>query len=124
MKAWQKILLLIFSILVVVIFIHWWMSYKPMEIIIKNERNESVNVSIFLLTLDDVEMFNESVMLKANESIMLQNVTTWASAYYIKVVANNSINDTIKKKIKYGKYYETIEVIISNEGIEVRNERK
>jgi len=124
MRLWQKILLLIFSILVVVIFIHWWMSYEAMEIIIKNERNESVNVSIFLLTLDDVEMFNESVMLKANESASLKNVTTWASAYYIKVVANDSINQTIKKKIKYGKYYETIEVIISNEGIEVRNERK
>ena len=122
MKTWQKILLLVLSILIIVIFIHWWMSYEAMEIIVKNERNESVNASIVLLTIDGVEMFNKSISVKANESVTLQNVTTWASAYYIKVIINDG-NESIKKKIKYGKYYETIEVIIGNEGIEVRNER-
>jgi hypothetical protein len=68
-------------------------------------------------------MFNKSILIEANESITLQNVTTWASAYYIKVTINDS-NESIKKKIKYGKYYEVIEVIIGKDGIEVRNERK
>ncbi len=123
MKTWQKMLLLVAAVLVIVLFIKWWMSYEAMEIIVKNERNESVNVSIVLLTIDDVEMFNKSIVVKANDSISLKNVTTWASVYYIKVIINDG-NESIKKKIKYGKYYETIEVIIGNDGIEVKNERE
>jgi hypothetical protein len=123
MKIWQKIIIIVAAVILIALFIHWWMSYQPMKIIVKNERNESVNVSIILLTVDDVEMFNKSILIEANESITLQNVTTWASAYYIKVTINDS-NESIKKKIKYGKYYEVIEVIISKDGIEVRNERK
>jgi len=95
-----------------------------MEIVIKNERNETVNVSIFLLTVDGVEKYNGSFIIKANESISLKNVTNMASSYYLKVIVNDSINETVKKKIKYGKYYERIEVIIGEEKIEIENERE
>ncbi|MCD6331270.1 MAG: hypothetical protein J7L80_03615 [Thermoplasmata archaeon] len=124
MKVWQKILLLIATVIGISYFLLWWMSYEPMEIVIKNERDEVVNVSIFLLTVDGVEKYNGSFALKANESISLKNVTNMASSYYLKVIVNDSINETVKKKIKYGKYYEKIEVIIGKEKIEIRNERK
>ncbi len=122
MKAWQKVIIIVAAVILIALFIHWWMSYQPMKIIVKNERNESVNVSVVLLTMDDVELFNKSILIGANGSITLQNVTTWASAYYIKVTINDS-NESIKKKIKYGKYYEVIEIVISKERIEVRNKR-
>jgi len=124
MKVWQKILLLIATVIGISYFLLWWMSYEPMEIVIKNERDEAVNVSIFLLTVDGVEKYNGSFALKANESISLKNVTNMASSYYLKVIVNDSINETVKKKIKYGKYYEKIEVIIGKEKIEIRNESK
>ena len=124
MKLWQKILLLIATVIGISYFLLWWMSYEPMEIVIKNERNETVNVSIFLLTVDGVEKYNGSFALKANESISLKNVTNMASSYYLKVIVNDSINETVKKKIKYGKYYERIEVIIGEEKIEIENERE
>ncbi len=124
MKLWQKILLLIATVIGISYFLLWWMSYEPMEIVIKNERNETVNVSIFLLTVDGVEKYNGSFIIKANESISLKNVTNMASSYYLKVIVNDSINETVKKKIKYGKYYERIEVIIGEEKIEIENERE
>lgn len=124
MKLWQKILLLIATVIGISYFLLWWMSYEPMEIVIKNERNETVNVSIFLLTVDGVEKYNGSFIIKANESISLKNVTNMASSYYLKVIVNDSINETVKKKIKYGKYYERIEVIIGKEKIEIENERE
>ena len=124
MKLWQKILLLIATVIGISYFLLWWMSYEPMEIVIKNERNETVNVSIFLQTVDGVEKYNGSFIIKANESISLKNVTNMASSYYLKVIVNDSINETVKKKIKYGKYYERIEVIIGEEKIEIENERE
>jgi len=124
MKLWQKILLLIATVIGISYFLLWWMSYEPMEIVIKNERNETVNVSIFLLTVDGVEKYNGSFIIKANESISLKNVTNMASSYYLKVIVNDSINEIVKKKIKYGKYYERIEVIIGEEKIEIENERE
>ena len=124
MKLWQKALLLIASIIAIALFLSWWMSYESMEILIKNERNETINVSIFLLTIDKYEVYNKSYSLEGNKSILLQNVTNMAGSYYIKVIVNNSNNMSIQKKIKYGKYYEKIEVIIKKEKIEVRNERE
>lgn len=122
MKVWQKAIVLVAAVVIIAVFIMWWMSYEPMKIVIKNERNESINVSIALLTLDDVKIFNDSFSLNENESIAIENITTFASAYYLVVIVNDT-NITQKEKIKYGKYYEVIEIVIGEEGIEVRNNR-
>lgn len=120
MKIWQKTIVLVASVIVIALFIMWWMSYEPLKVIIKNERNESINVSLRILTVDDVEIFSHNFSLNGSSNITLSNITTFAGTYYIE------INDTIseKKKIKYGKYYDIIEVIIRNDGIEIRNERR
>ena len=120
MKIWQKILLLIATIILIAFFIHWWMSYEPMKIIIKNERNETINVSIILFKID-ANIYNKTFSLKANESIVLENITNMAGSYYIKVGIDNM---SIQRKIKYGKYYEIIEVIIGKDKIEIKNERE
>jgi len=122
MKVWQKAIVLVAAVVIIAVFIMWWMSYEPMKIVIKNERNESINVSIALLTLDDVKIFNDSFSLNENESIAIENITTFASAYYLVVTVNDT-NITQKEKIKYGKYYEVIEIVIGEEGVEVRNNR-
>ncbi len=122
MKVWQKAIVLVAAVVIIAIFIMWWMSYEPMKIVIKNERNESINVSIALLTLDDVKIFNDNFSLNENESIAIENITTFASAYYLVVTVNDT-NITQKEKIKYGKYYEVIEIVIGEEGVEVRNNR-
>lgn len=123
MKIWQKVMLLSLAIVAIALLIHWWMSYDEMEVIIKNEENESVNVHIIITKMDDTEIFNKSFLLGVNESIKLSNITTWAGNYYVEVRVNNYTNQTIKEKIKYGKYYETIEIIIGDKGIQIKNER-
>ncbi len=118
-KILLKLLLLAFSIFIIAIFLYWWMSYEPMKIIIKNGRNETINVSIFLLTLNKEEIYNGSFTLEGNDSITLKNVTYWAGVYYLKV----KIGEIEKKKrIKYGKYYEIIEITINKE-IEIKNSK-
>lgn len=119
MKIWQKILLLVATIILIALFIRWWMSYEPMEIIIKNERNETINVSIILFKMDS-SIYNKTFSLEANESIVLENITNMAGSYYIKVGIDNM---SMQRKIKYGKYYEIIEVIIGEDKIEIKNER-
>ena len=123
MKTWQKIILLALTIAFIGLLIHWWMSYDDMEIVVKNERNESINVTISLTSMDDREIFNTSFTMEANASMVLQNVTIWAGNYYLKVVANGSQNYSINQKIKYGKYFEKIEIVIGEEGIEISNRR-
>jgi len=123
MKTWQKIILLALTIAFIGLLIHWWMSYDDMEIVVKNERNESINVTISLTSMDDRGIFNTSFTMEANASMVLQNVTIWAGNYYLKVVVNGSQNYSIKQKIKYGKYFEKIEIVIGDEGIEISNRR-
>jgi len=123
MKTWQKIILLALTIAFIGLLIHWWMSYDDMEIVVKNERNESINVTISLTSMDDREIFNTSFTMEANASMVLQNVTIWAGNYYLKVVVNGSQNYSINQKIKYGKYFEKIEIVIGEEGIEISNRR-
>lgn len=120
MKIWQKLILLLMSIIAISFFIKWWMSYEPMEIIVKNERNESINVSIILVAFNKIEYLNESFYLNENESKSFKNVTNLAGSYIINIKADNM---SIEKKIKFGKYYEKIEIIIKNEII-VKNERE
>ena len=122
MKVWQKVVLLSLTILAIALLIHWWMSYDEMKIIIKNERNESININIAVTKMDDTEIFNKSFLLEANESVECGNITTWAGNYYVEVMMKNDTNQSVKEKIKYGKYYETIEVIIG-EKIQIKNER-
>ena len=123
MKTWQKIILLTLTIAFIGLLIHWWMSYDDMEIVVKNERNESINVTISLTSMDDRAIYNTSFTMEANASMVLQNVTIWAGNYYLKVVANGSQNYSINQKIKYGKYFEKIEIVIGEEGIEISNRR-
>jgi len=123
MKIWQKIALLVFSVILISLLLHWWMSYENMSIIIRNERNESVNVNLTITTMEDKEVFNASFSLESNESILLSNITTWAGNYYVDVVVNGSKNFSIKEKIKYGKYFERIEIIIDEKGVRILNER-
>ncbi|MCD6481052.1 MAG: hypothetical protein J7L31_02105 [Thermoplasmata archaeon] len=123
MKTWQKIILLALTIAFIGLLIHWWMSYDDMEIVVKNERNESINVTISLTSMDDRAIYNTSFTMEANASMILQNVTIWAGNYYLKVVVNGSQNYSINQKIKYGKYFEKIEIVIGGEGIEISNRR-
>ncbi len=119
MKKWHKLIILILCIILIALFIKWWMTYRPMEIVIINERNETVNISIVLLTMDKKEIYNKSFEIGKNESIVLNNITVWAGIYYLNVKINGEEKE---KRIKYGKYYERIEVIIGKE-IEIRNKR-
>ncbi|KAA0005672.1 MAG: T9SS type A sorting domain-containing protein [Thermoplasmata archaeon] len=119
MKLWQKIILLFFSIVLITFFIKWWMSYEPMEIYVINEGNESINVSIVLMAMDGREFFNSSFTLASNESRTFSNITNLAGNYFIKVKAGNLSEE---RKIKFGKYFERIEIVIGNEII-IRNER-
>ena len=112
MKIWQKILLSILSIFLICIFLLWWMSYEPLKIRIKNERNEEINATIKILTLNNMEIFNKSISLQENESILIENITNMASNYYIEIIAGN---ESKKKKITYGKYHEEIEILIGEE---------
>jgi len=123
MKTWQKIILLALTIAFIGLLIHWWMSYDDMEIVVKNERNESINVTISLTSMDDRAIYNTSFTMEANASMILQNVTIWAGNYYLKVVVNGSQNYSINQKIKYGKYFEKIEIVIGDERIEISNRR-
>jgi hypothetical protein len=123
MKTWQKIILLALTIAFIGLLIHWWMSYDDMEIVVKNERNESINVTLSLTSMDDRAIYNTSFTMEANASMILQNVTIWAGNYYLKVVVNGSQNYSINQKIKYGKYFEKIEIVIGDEGIEISNRR-
>lgn len=119
MKLWQKIILLFFSIVLITFFIKWWMSYESMEIYVMNEGNESINVSIVLMAMDGREFFNSSFTLASNESRTFSNITNLAGNYFIKVKAGNLSEE---RKIKFGKYFERIEIEIGNEII-IRNER-
>lgn len=120
MKIWQKIILLIVAIFVIVIFIHWWMSYEPMSVEIINNSNESVNASIKIFSGDGREFLNKSFLLAANESIVFKNITNIAGEYFINANINN---ESMEKKIKFGKYYEKISIIFNGKEIEVKNER-
>jgi len=121
MKIWQKIILLIGAILVIIIFIHWWMSYEPMAIEVINNSNESVNASIKIFSADGREFLNKSFLLKANESIAFKNITNIAGEYFVNANINN---ESVEKKIKFGKYYEKIGIVFNGKEIEVKNERE
>ncbi|RKX94603.1 MAG: hypothetical protein DRP55_10825 [Spirochaetes bacterium] len=123
MKTWQKIILLALTIAFIGLLIHWWMSYDEMEIFVKNERNESISIHMDITKMDGSEIYNISFILNANESIELRNITTWAGNYYIHVVINGSQNYSVKEKIKYGKYFERIDVIVGSEGVEILNRK-
>jgi len=90
-----------------------------MEIYVMNEGNESINVSIVLTAMDGREFFNSSFTLASNESRTFSNITNLAGNYFIKVKAGNLSEE---RKIKFGKYFERIEIVIGNEII-IRNER-
>ena len=120
MKLWQKFLLLFFSVLLIVFFIKWWMSYEPMEICVENERNQSVNVSIIVTGIDGREFFNKSVFLSPNESMNFSNITNLAGSYFVRVRVDNESREA---KIKFGKYFEKIEIIVGDEII-IRNLRE
>lgn len=102
-------------------FLKWWMSYEPMEIILKNEREEDINVTITLTSIARNEIFNESILMKANSIQSIKNITNLAGNYYLNITIPSK-NMSAERKIKYGKYYEKIEIIIENE-IEIKNER-
>lgn len=121
MKILQKIFLLFFAILIIAIFLRWWMSYEPMEIILKNEGGENVSINITLTNTFGDEILNKSVLLRANSTDSIKNITNLAGSYYVNVVIPSK-NISAERKIKYGKYYEKIEIIIKNE-IEIKNER-
>ncbi len=109
MKIWQKILLIFFSIFLICLFLMFWMNYEPLKIKIKNERNETIVIEIYLLTLDNQLVFNKSISLDKNESILVENVTNMARNYYIEIKVGN---ESKKEKITYGKYHEEIEILI------------
>lgn len=121
MKILQKIFLLFFAILIIAIFLRWWMSYEPMEIILKNEGGENITISITLTNTVGNEILNESFLLRENSTESMKNITNLAGSYYVKVFIPSK-NISAERKIKYGKYYEKIEIIIKNE-IEIKNER-
>ncbi|MCD6573025.1 MAG: T9SS type A sorting domain-containing protein [Thermoplasmata archaeon] len=120
MRLWQKIILLFFSIVLIALFIKWWMSYEAMELYVKNNTNESVNVSIAIIGMDGREYFNSSFFLDSNESISFPNITNLAGNYMVKVKANNMSNE---RKIKFGKYFERIEIVIESDDIIIKNEK-
>lgn len=121
MRFLQKTLLLFFAIFIIAMFLKWWMSYEPMEIILKNEREEDINVTITLTSIARNEIFNESILMKANSIQSIKNITNLAGNYYLNITIPSK-NMSAERKIKYGKYYEKIEIIIENE-IEIKNER-
>ena len=122
MKWWHKIIIGSIAIFIIAIFIKWWMTYEPMEVNVKNELNESVNVTLKVIGgFKNAEYFNQSFFIHSNESISFKNITNLAGEYYIVVkIGNNSV----KKKIKFGKYFEKIEVIIKRNGILILNPRQ
>ncbi len=120
MKLWQKIILLFFSIVLITLFIKWWMSYEAMELYVKNNTNESVNVSIVIIGMDGNEYFNSSFSLNSNESTSFSNITNLAGNYMVRVKADNMSKE---RKIKFGKYFERIEVIIESGKIIIKNEK-
>ena len=121
MRTWQKILLMLATIVMISLFIKWWMSYEPMQIVVVNRVNESINVSMIVEGIDKKEYFNRSFVIESNESRVFENITNLAGEYFLKVKADNM---SIYKKIKFGKYFEKIEVIITRDGIVIENRRK
>lgn len=122
MKILEKILLLIFAIFIIAIFLKWWMSYEPMEIILKNEGEENISLILILTNIAGKEIFNESFLLNLNSAQSIKNITNLAGNYYLNV-SIPSKNISVERKIKYGKYYEIIEIIIGKNEIEIKNER-
>lgn len=124
MELWQKILIIVAAVFLIVIFINWWMSYDQLTIIVSSDNllsdNMSIPFTITLSTMDDREIFNQSNVLNKSKNIVIKNITNMAGNYNIKVVTNSNVS---KKEIKYGKYFEKIEIIFENDNILIRNER-
>jgi len=119
MKTWQKIILIILTITGISFFIKWWMTYESMEIYVKNEY-EDANVSIMVESLNGGIYFNKTFFLPTNGSIKFSNITNLAGNYMITVNADNA---SISKKVKFGKYFERIEIFIREGEIIIRNRR-
>ena len=117
MKLW-KVILLFFSVLAISFFIKWWMTYEPMELYVENEGNEGVNLTIVIIGMDGKEYFNSTFFLRVNESRTFSNITNLAGNYFVYVKAGDM---HCRKKIKFGKYFERIEIFMGG-GIAVKNE--
>ena len=124
MQLWQKVVLLATAVFLVVTFLVWWTSYGEMELVIINERamgeNESITVNITILTMEKKEVFNGSYQFNGTGSIHIGNITNFLGNYLIVATVGNV---SVEQKIKYGKYFEVMEVIVTDEGIEIKNER-
>ena len=120
MTVWHKLVLFSVAMILILISITWWMSYQPMIIIVKNEMDEDLNLSIVMYNIENIEVFNKSYYLIGNDTISIDNVTNIAANYYINVTTNTL---SVKSRIKYGKYFEVIEIIITNGEIKIINER-
>lgn len=123
MHLWQKIVLITTAVFIIAISVTWWMQYDEMVLIISNHRtipeNESLGVHILILSIDNKEIYNETFFLNSTAHISVSNVTNLAGNYYITVTIGN---ETERQKIKFGKYFEVIEIVIEENEIIIHNE--
>lgn len=124
MQFWQKIVLIVATVFIIAISVNWWMQYDDMRLNIINHRivpeNETINVQILISSIDKKEIFNETFLFNSTSNISLLNITNLAGNYYVKVTIGN---ETMREKIKFGKYFEVIDVVIEENNIIIRNER-
>ncbi len=124
MQLWQKAVFLATAVFLVVTFLLWWTSYGEMELVIVNERsmgeNESITVNVTILTMEREEIFNVSHQFNGTGSIHMGNITNFLGNYLIVATVGNV---SVEQKVKYGKYFEVMEVVITDGGIEIKNER-
>lgn len=123
MHLWQKIVLITTAVFIIAISVTWWMQYDEMVLIISNHRtipeNESLGVHILISSIDKKEIYNETFFLNSTANISVSNVTNLAGIYYITVTIGN---ETERQKIKFGKYFEVIEIVIEENEIIIHNE--
>ncbi len=112
MRWWQKVIIVVLTVIVIALFLAYWMSYNPMKITVVNERNESINVSLKVYTPDGKVYFNKNFTLERNESINFTNVTNVAANYYFKIDIGN---ESIKKKVLFYKGHESFIIYIGRE---------
>lgn len=124
MQLWQKVVLLATAMFLVATFLLWWTSYGEMELVIVNERavgeNESITVNVTILTMEREEIFTISHRFNGTGSIHMKNITNFLGNYLIVATVGNV---SVEQKVKYGKYFEVMEVIVTEGGIEIKNER-
>jgi hypothetical protein len=124
MRFWQKAVIFATAVFLVLVLLLWWTSYEPLTIVITNERpfvdNATINVTVVLTADSGRQIFNRSVTFNRTGQVHFDNVTTRLGSYCVEITVDNA---SVRRQVKYGKYFEVIDVVIRENGIDVYNER-